>query len=277
MSQKTSDLPPPAPLRSFAALAGAVLTSLAIVSCGGTEPIGGLTVPFKLGANVDCATVGVDQVRMTVTLIEEGDGSGITFEESGPCGAGEVTLSNLDIGTYNIIAEALDPNGLVILDNLDPGGNVQAEVLEAQTNTADSVTLLPAPAVLRLRWSLNVDGFQAMCQDVTIAKFTVETYKADGLKQLTTHTFSCDDPADSEGQHRTMPDLERALAGDEVAIVRITPKDANNKQIGDITQVCLAAPPGYGREIQVTIACDNDVCTAYESDIGPGESCTPGG
>jgi len=277
MSQKSSKLPLPASLRSLAALAGAALTSLAVVSCGGADPIGGLRIPFTLGANVDCSTVGVEQVRMTATLIEDGDGSGITFEESAPCGAGEVTLNNVDIGTYNITAEGLDPNGLIILDNLDPGGTVQAEVLEGQTNSADSVTLLPAPAVLRLRWSLNVDGFQAMCQEVTTAKFTVETYKADGLKQLTSHTFGCDDPADSEGQHRTMPDLERALAGDEVAIVHITPKDANNTAIGDVTQVCLASPPGYGQEIRVTIACDNDVCSAYESDIGPGETCTPGG
>ncbi len=261
------------PSSLFHSLVPLALAGLTLAGCGGSDPIGGLKVPFVLGASQECTSIGVEQVKITATLVDDDDGAGMTFDETGPCGAGEVTLDNLPVGTYSIVAEGLDPNGLTILDNLGPGGKVQAEVLEAQTNTSESVTLRPAPAVLRLRWSLAVDGFQAMCQDVSVAKFTVEAYKGDGLNLLTSHTFGCEDPADSEGQYRTLPDLERALSGDEVALIHIIPKDANNTALGDASQVCLTEPPGYGQLIEITVECDNDVCAAYESAVGPGDSC----
>ncbi len=248
------------------------LISLSLAACGGDEPIGGLKVPFVLGASQECTSIGVEQVRVTATMIEDGE-QGASFEETGACSAGEVTLTDIPIGTYSLVLEGLDAAGLTILDNLAPGGKVQAEVLEGQTNTSESVTLRPAPALLRMRWSLAVDGFQAMCADVNIARFTVEVYKGDGLNLLTSHTFSCDDPADAEGQYRTMPDVDRQLAGDEAQLIHVIPKDANGSALGEASQVCLAEPPGYGQLIELTVDCDNDVCTAYESTLGPGATC----
>jgi hypothetical protein len=244
--------------RLLVGLLGAAL----FTGCSNDPPIGDIEIPFEIGVVAAmCSEVDAVEVRMTLTQILEEGGPPSPQTEITPCDDGKVVFSGINAGKYELLAEALAADGVVILDNLRATTRT-VEVLEETTVTASAVTLTFTPAQLLVAWELRKGGFQAQCANVDTKKFEISAARTGGIEPLgAPHVFGCEDAADAFPYH-TVPDLMRELDGSTLDTVVIQPMDAAGAKLGAKLSVPLVAPPGHGRPVQIRIVCEDEVCTA---------------
>lgn len=240
-------------LAAFASLTG----------CSNDPPLGNVEIPFEIGVvAAACSTAGVVNVRMTITQQLEEGGQAAPLTEEASCEEGKVVFSGINAGTYELLAEGLAGDDVVIVDNLDAGSLKSVEVLENTTVTSDPVVLTFTPAKILVRWALNKGGFQANCADVATAKFEITAAKSGGIVPLgAPAVFDCDTAADAGMGYHTVPDAMRLVDGATLDTVIIQPLDATDTAVGAKLSVMLE-PPGPGRSVNVSLTCTDDVCEA---------------
>ena len=125
------------PVRA-AGLSAALLLTASAFGCSGDPPVGSLKVPYiiGIGAADACATNGVSTIEMTLNPIGEDIEDLTSHSQTVSCEAGEVNFADVGVGTYEIVVAGKASDGVTVVDNLGPGKDVTAEVLEDQAITA---------------------------------------------------------------------------------------------------------------------------------------------
>jgi hypothetical protein len=234
-----------------------LLPTLALAGCQG-ETSGGLTVTYRLGpgGQTDCADFDIQ----TITGRIGADGE----EQAVDCGQ-DLVFSDLDEGGRRVYVEATDSAGFVVMDNGDNGEKVTIRAGEVVEHEA---ALAATPVKVYVRWSIAVTGFPAQCTDsaVDTAAFSVTAW--DDLPTiLAEDSFACDAPTDEDvATYRRLPDPDRSIKGNSLAEVSIQPQDGGGGSVGSPARFTLATPPGPGRMVYLTVACEDNVCTAQGTD-----------
>lgn len=210
------------------------------------EGTGKLVVPFELGNGRECSELGVVEVRAE---LDDGE-----IAETVDCDAGEVRFSDVKPGAYEVVLYGLDEDGVAILDSLaDPPYEVEIE--EGKTVVLDpEAALTLAPAKVLVRWNF---GFGS-CESASITDFEVSAWTDDAERLLQTRV-TCGTSGEGRDQYRTVPDDERELKGDEVSEIELQPVDRDGEAVGAAT-VFTFDPPGPGREIKLSLTCDETGC-----------------
>lgn len=225
----------------------AVVATLSACAPGTGSDSGALVIPYEFGKSRDCMTMGVQSVRAELN-------SGDMVEAS--CKRGRVRFDSLEPGRYKIVMYGLDADGTAIVDSLG-SGPVAVEVVggNARVVVDPPIQLVPAPAKLKLRWTF---GFGS-CESDEIDGFTVTGWHIDGTTELVVANLPCKTPGDRPERYRLVPDVGRALAGDQLGAVDVQPYDETSLAIGDRVAFSFT-PPGPGGEILLSIRCDEGGC-----------------
>jgi len=251
-----------------------IVSSVALLSalgtlpaCNNDTPTGALTVPFQLGTSGACSFKDAADMDIPVANVRVGIYRPGTIgtaepvaEDTVACADGEALFTTVNAGTYEVVAEGLDADDLVVFDNEGEGNTV--EILEGQDITAETVRLNLTPVKLNVRWSF--DGFDFnQCTQVPLKTLAVEARRDDGNSPLSDGEFTCDQAADGEMGYRLLVDDDRRLNGNDLDTVEITPKDSAGKTIGTIAAFSFD-PPGPGRTVNLTVSI---LCTATSCDL----------
>ena len=240
-------------------------SALGTLACNNDTPTGALTVPFQLGSSGSCSfknaadmDIPVESVRVALYRPGTVGTAEPIAEDTVDCADAQALFTTVNAGRYEVVAEGLDADDLVVFDN--EGEDSTVEVLEGQDITADKVRLNLTPAKLNVRWSF--DGFENnQCTQVPLKTLAVEARRDDGNSSLGSGVFTCDQAADGEMGYHKLADDDRRLNGIDIDTVEITPQDASGKMIGEIA-VFNFEPPGPGHTINLTIkiACTDTGC-----------------
>ncbi|HEY0133951.1 MAG TPA: hypothetical protein VGB85_07720 [Nannocystis sp.] len=267
-------------LVSHACSFSVILAAAAVPGCNNEAPVGDLTVPFEIGAGIECSLKNVVDVKVTLLEIKSGEAEEEEVESTSvPCSEGKAIFNNIPVGTYQIRVEGFDPDEFVVVDNVPKieDGVVEklevGEVLEGKETTTEIINLSSTPAKLWVRYELNMEGFQTMCSQIKMTELAISAFKNDGADQILTITLPCDaTPNESNGYHY-LSDPERELDGSVFDYVRVQPRDATGNMTGTDVKFALAMPPGAGRTVKLTF---NAECTADKCDLQCiGGACTP--
>lgn len=231
--------------------------SIALVACiKDKDSTGTLVVPFELGNGRDCKDFDVEHVRG-----ELDDGK---YKDEVRCEVGVVKFEHVPAGKYHVRLYGLDNDDVAIMDSLEDD-DLKMEVLGDDTTViaGDPVTLTSAPANLYVRWTF---GF-GTCKSASVDQFEVEVWRGDGSDLILHSDLDCDDVSDDEDHYHKVPDPKRALEGDEVCEATVTPVDKHNDEIGDPVEFDFD-PPGPGRDIKLSLLCNEDGCTTLDNAKG---------
>lgn len=249
---------------SSACILSALLT---LPACNNDTPTGALTVPFQLGSSGACsfknpADQDVPVANVHVALYRPGTiGSAEPVaDDTVACAEGQALFTTVNAGTYEVVAEGLDADDLIVFDNEGEGNTV--EILEGQDITSETVRLNLTPVKLNVRWSFAGFDFN-QCTQVPLKTLAVEARRDDGNSPLGDGEFTCDQAADGEMGYHLLVDADRRLNGNDLDTVEITPKDAAGKTIGDIAAFTFD-PPGPGHTVNLTVSI---MCTATNCDL----------
>lgn len=251
-------------LSSLSRAGAPALAVLATLTVGCSQDPGSLTIPFSMGATtVTCDTVGVVKVKMTLTEItEEGSDSPTVYTSEAECEAGQVEFTGIAVGTYELDALGVAADDVTIFDNHAKESLKKVEALEGQTVTTDTVALTPTPAQILVRWELKQGGFSAQCSNVMTKSFQAAIYADNGVNALLiAEPIDCDAAADISPGYHLVPDPERKIDGKRLDTVEVHALDASDNEVGMTLSFPSLTPPGYGRSVKITLACDDDVCT----------------
>lgn len=216
---------------------------------------GTLIVPFELGNKRDCDTLGVESVRG-----ELGDGK---YVDEVRCEQGELRFANVREGSYRLRVFGYDDDDVAIMDSLQGDDLTMNVVGDGTTVVADrAVKLTSAPARLKLRWSF---GF-GTCKSAGIGAFAVTVWRNDGSDLLLEDELDCENVGtEDDGYYRQVPDERRLLMGTEMGEVSVQPLDSNGDEFGAPLTYKFSAP-GPGREIKLSLKCDEDACWGTEDE-----------
>jgi len=250
MRTHRSPLPP-----SFRSPLRAALLGLALVGAGCTsEPGSGVvTIRWTFTPGQSCTTLGIDVMRVTLGADQ--------VVESGACSEDQIVLADLEARSYDIRVEGLDSVGDVVADNLgQPGTDERVEVLDGSSREFE-VQMAPTPAAVEVRWSINLDGFQAMCSspDVATKQFLVSVFDTTGVQPVAPQLFECDAPTLEGSTYRRIEDPDRAIRGTLLEAIRVQPLDAAGDVFG-LPRDFQFTPPGAGKTVRITLVCDDNVC-----------------
>lgn len=259
-------------------LASCLLGALALSACNNDTPLGSLTVPFQIGTNNVCSyknpsdeDVPVSSVR--VSLYRKGtlDMAEPVAVADAPCADGEVLFEDVTAGNYNVVAEGINGDGLVVFDNGSSAAEDFAEVLEGQDILAESVRLTLTPVKVLLRWKFGFGNNQ--CTQIPMSSLELTTLRDDGNAELGPGgSFACeDDDIDADGYHRLVDDT-RALNGNDLDTIEIAPKDMAGATIGDLAIFQFPERgPGATVKLTIEITCTDTACDLACS----GTPCAP--
>ncbi|RMG93749.1 MAG: hypothetical protein D6705_17840 [Deltaproteobacteria bacterium] len=230
---------------------------LAALPACNQETSGGLALTVQLGPSeadaATCSQFGVETIRATL-----GAGADALTEEV-PCGD-EILFSDVTVGRWDLVVEAVDGEGFVVMDNGAEPERVEVVAGSVLEHTSE---LTATPAKVYVRWQVNIGGFPSQCDDpaVETKTFTVEAWDDIGTL-LHGHTFECDEPADPEvgsGYH-LVPDPDRLIRGNLLREVSVTVADDAGDPLPPTPRFMLDAPPGPGRILYLTVLCDDNAC-----------------
>jgi hypothetical protein len=232
------------------------LIALALMSalgsaCGGEDSPedGVLVVPYELGNQRDCESLGVKLVRAEL--------DDPMFVEEALCEQGEIRFQQVPPGAYEVRLFGVDKYGYAIMDSLQTGPKRVSVVGDGTTVVADpSVMLTAAPAHLLMRWDF---GFST-CDSAGIDEFQITAWRGDGSALLLDTKVACDLEGEGAEQYRSIPDLERELAGDELGEVAIQAFDKNGSEVGEPATFTFDAP-GAGRFVKMSLECTPAGCS----------------
>lgn len=244
-------------LRSRRSLGDVVAWPLLVLALGAgltgcrehDEPSSGtLVVPFELGNRRSCESFSVERVRG-----ELDDGR---FIDEATCEAGEVRFLQVPAGSYHARMFALDDDDVEVMDSLHDRDAVMNVIGGGTTVVADRPIMLTAtPAHLYVRWTF---GF-GTCRSAGIDLFALSVWRRGGSELLLAADLDCHLDGDDDEGYRAVPDLERALAGDEVGELTIQPLDRTGLELGEPVEFDFAAP-GAGRDMKFSLVCEEGSC-----------------
>ncbi len=244
--------------RGIAALG---LAAPLVVACNNDPESGNVTITYSFAPGVDCDSEAVEEVRVQI---------GEPNIESDACdnGGGEIVLSGVNAGNYDLFVFGIDGDMDVVLDNLggsDPTDRI--EVVGGSTKDVDIVLGL-APARLEVRMAVLNDGFPAQCSSdaITVKGVRAEAWDFGSSDMLKSHDF---DLCDFDG-FLPVPDEEREINGRRFDGVVMQPLDGSGNPVGDALELSFGSAVGAGKLAQVDVSCDNDVCTAEVLGGDPG-------
>ncbi len=216
------------------------------------DATGTLTINYTLGSGKTCQEVDVE--RIVVTL-----GDDISHQTS--CGSGEVTLTDVPPGTYDLLVEALDDLNLVVMDSIGFPANKQRIEIMGGSAREEDITLAATPAKIMVRWNLKAaDGGQVQCADVNMKKFLVTAWDASN-QVLVSDDIACDAPVVEGTSYKLLDDPERRISGINVSEVTVEPQTSTGSPIGAPLRFVFE-PPGAGQEVLLTAECTPDGCTS---------------
>lgn len=151
-----------------AAVAGA-----GVVGCGSSDDDEGteLTTTWRFESG-DCASNGVDKVRVTVTPT-----GGAPVVKEFACNAGNGDLLKISAGSYGIKGEGLDASGRVLFSASQTASFPQGKVLAPL-----DMTLRAAPSSVTVTWKGCPSGF-VLPYTITLFKGTSTTDKFTSVSQ----------------------------------------------------------------------------------------------
>ena len=241
-------------------LVASLLCFTALTACNKTDPPGSLIVPFQIGADIGCSTLGVTQVTIELwSKPSEGAPGEQVDSATVSCDDGKAEFTSVPVGNYEVHASGIDMESVVVVDN---GGNDPldtAEVTSGTMNTADKVTMTITPAKILVRWKLN-DGF-GQCSDVPATEFVVTAYSNSGGTPMYEYAFPCDPAEEPVMGYNVVLDEMRLIEGDELDLITINPIDAMGADVLPDPLYFQMTPPGYGRTVKITAQLD---CTGTD-------------
>ncbi len=234
-------------LRTAATLA--IISGLGL-ACGGKEDpkAGVLVVPYELGNHKDCSSLGVKVVRAEL--------DDPMYVEEALCDSGEVRFEQVPSGGYHVRLFGIDNKGVAVMDSLQAGEVPVSVVGNGTTVVADpAIMLTAAPAHLLLRWNF---GF-GTCDSAGVDRFAITAWRNDGSALLLDTEVPCKLVGQGADQYRTVPDVDRQLAGDELGEVNIQPLDKNGVEMGQPSTFNFAVP-GPGHNVALSVNCSQGGC-----------------
>lgn len=244
--------------RIFASL----LCLTALAACNKEDPPGSLIVPFSIGADIPCSSLGVTQVTIELWSMPAEGAPGEQVDSAiVSCDDGQAEFTSLAVGRYEVRASGIDMDNVVIVDNGGKDKVDTAEVTSGTENTADEVNMSITPAKLHVRWKLN-DGF-GQCTDVPAKQFVVSAYSNNGGTKMYEYAFDCDPVEEPVNGYNVVIDDGRQVEGDELDLITINPIDAMGNDVLPDPLYFQMTPPGYGRTVKLTAAlnCMGTDCT----------------
>lgn len=257
-------------LSGIAPFAAAALMGMA--GCNNDPGSGTLTLQYQFGViGSTCAAEGVSSVRVSI---------GNEVDEE-PCSEdGEVTISSVPAGNYDVVVEGLDAEGITVRDNIGNDDDESVEVIGGSSQEHE-VFLYPTPAEIELTLVLlDEDELQLPSLDSSqIEAFQVRASEGTNNLLLDGEVVI----ADLTSARTIVADPNRQLDGEEVNTIvlnavigsSIVPVDANLNTAA-IENFTFEAP-GHGRLIEIRVECVGTSCTGTVESTDEGTVVTGGG
>jgi hypothetical protein len=249
--------------RGFAALG-----LLALAACNNDPQSGGLTINYSFAPGVSCTE---DQEMVQDIRVEIG-AEGMAGSEVAACdnAGGEIVMSGVAAGSYDLFVFGIDAEDDAVLDNL--GGDMtddRVEIIGGDTNPID-VTLGLVPARLEVGLVVNNDSFPAQCSstEIMVKGVRAEAWDFDSADLLKSHDF---DLCDFDG-FEAVPDDDRDINGRRFDGVVIQPIDASGNAVGPQIDFEFSGPVGAGKRARVSVECEGDACDVQLLDGDPGNT-----
>ena len=234
------------------ALRSSWLLGVFLAACGGEDGPSGsgtLVIPFELGNDRSCESVGVASVRAEL--------KGTDYEAEADCTAGQVRIKNVPAGSYGVSVFALDENGVEVMDNVSSGQSTANVSGEGRTDVFEpAVTLTAAPAHLKVRWNFSFSS----CKGAGIDTFDVKAWRGTGDSLIVKQTLPCTLEGEGRGGYRDIDDPERRFGGDVGGEVSVQPYDKDKVPVGKAVVFKFKAP-GAGHDVKVTVECNEGSCS----------------
>lgn len=237
---------------------------LTLAACNNDPESGGLTVNYDFAPNVSC-----DQNQESVSEIRVEIGEeGMTATQTADCdnAGGELVLTGVPAGSYDMFVLGIDADGDAALDNL--GGEITDDRVEVIGGDSKSVnvTLGLAPARLEVRFQVQVNDFATPCgsDNIQIKGLRAQAWDFNSSDQLLSHDFDlCD-----FDQFLPVPDDEREINGRRFDAVVLQPLDASGAPFGTDIELDLGGPVGAGKLVQIDASCDEGEGTCNATVLG---------
>lgn len=234
-------------------LSCALLSLVALTTaCGGEGEMFTVTLPYQLGAGLNCQTAKITKIRAVFGALREHN-----FE--GTCdGTGQLIANAVPKGTWPLTIEGIDPAGAVTMSSSVGSAPPNVEII-GDGATTPKLTLANLPAQVQLRWDL---GFGS-CESLNLKGFKVDAWDRSKGRMLMSGMIDCG-AKPNEQMYRSLPDPNKQLSGTELMALTIQPTLKDGKSFGNSLTVDLKGPPGPGYFVRLGIKCDANTgtCTA---------------
>ena len=223
-----------------------------LAACGGDDDgaagTNTLVIPFELGNERSCESVGVEYVRAEL--------KGTAYEGEADCGTGQVRIKNVPAGSYRVTVAAIDASGVAVMDNVAAGDTTVSVNGDGKTKVIEEgITLTAAPAHLKVRWDFKFSS----CKGASIETFDVSAWRGTGDSLIAKQAFPCTQEGEGRGGYRLIDDPERRFGGDVGGEVSVQPRDKDKVPVGKAVVFKFKAP-GAGQDVKVTVTCDEGSC-----------------
>jgi hypothetical protein len=239
---------------------------LALAACNNDPQSGNLTINYTFAPGVSCTehAENVQDVRVDIGV------GGMIDRESVPCSnaGGDIVLSGVVAGSYDLFVFGVDDEGDEVLDNLG-GANPtdRVEIIGGGSKTLD-VQLGLAPARLEVALVVTNEGFPAQCSSTSIMVKGVraQAWNFGASDLLLSHEF---DLCEFDGFEQ-VPDPTRAINGRRFDGVVIQPINGSGAAVGSPVNLEFSGAVGAGKRARISVECEADVCNVQLLGGDPG-------
>lgn len=218
---------------------------------------GSVVVPYVLGNQLTCDDPNVQVARVRAILNDK------VYEQESTCAApGQLRFDDVDAGHWQLIVEALDANGVIVMDNRHAPVPPVVEILgDGNVTTALPVELASVPAHIFLRWS---EGFSD-CDGLGIDRFIVSIWDTSGTTTLMRGEISCATRPNAPEDYRKFEDPERRIHGASMQSLSVQALTREGVHVGQPVVFELERPPGAGYSVLASMNCTKDGCVAGQA------------
>lgn len=217
---------------------------------------GSIVVPYVLGNQLACDDPNVQVARVRAILNDK------VYEQEATCAApGELRFDEVDAGHWQLIVEALDAKGVIVMDNRHQEQAPVVEVLgDGNVTTALPVELASVPAHVFLRWA---EGFSD-CEGLGIDRFTVSVWDTSGTTTLMRGEIACATRPNAPEDYRRFEDPQRRILGANMQSLSVQALTREGVPVGNPVVFNLPRPPGAGYSVLASMNCTKDGCIAEQ-------------